>query len=95
LSGARLIDGLLRPAGSPLVGVFCDDVLFLLPLAPVFGLAGWSNRDLSVLVGSELLGLPDWAIAAIGRQATAAARMTIILMGSPSRPVELMAALMR
>lgn len=77
VSGARSTDGLLRPAGSPVVGVFCEDVLFLLPLTPVFG--GLASPDLVVLA----LGV-DCATAAIGRSAIAAARMMILFMALPS-----------
>jgi len=59
VSGALLIEGLLRPAGSPVLGVFCDELLFLLPLASVFGLLGWPSLDRSVRVGSVLVVLPD------------------------------------
>ena len=84
VSGSLVTDGLLRPAGSPVVGVFCDELLFLLPLASVFGLLGWPSLDRSVRVGSVLVVPPDWAMAAIGRNAIAAARMMIFLIALPS-----------
>ncbi|MBS0527315.1 MAG: hypothetical protein JSS04_27055 [Proteobacteria bacterium] len=83
MSGALLIEGLLRLAGSPVVGVFRDDVLFLLPLASVFGWLGWPDRGLSVRLGSVPMVPPDWALAAIGRSASAAASMIILFIALP------------
>jgi hypothetical protein len=84
LSGARLIEGLLRPAVYPVVGVFRDDALSLFPLARVFGSLGWPIVDVSVLDESVLVVPSDWAPAAIGKHAIATVRMTILFIGLSS-----------
>jgi hypothetical protein len=38
-----------------MIGVFRDDVLSVVPLAPVLGLLGWPIREVSVQVGSVLV----------------------------------------